>query len=69
MSSTNWTLEQLKALEDAIAKGILTVKYQDKLITYRSLNEMLKIRNEMRKCLGLIPKGGRLYSSHSKGIC
>ena len=64
-----WTQEQLDAIEDAIAKGVLTVKYQDKEIRYRSLEDMFKIRNEMRKALGITRKGDRLYVETSKGTC
>jgi hypothetical protein len=67
--ATAWTLTQLSALEEAIAKGVLTVRYQDRWITYRSLDEMFKIRNEMRKALGLTNKGDRLYVKTNKGIC
>lgn len=67
MSST-WTTADLTALEAAIAKGVLEVQYTDKRIKYRSLNEMLQIRNEIKKCLGLIGKGGRLFAKHNKGL-
>ena len=67
--STAWTQEMLTALEEAIAKGVLIVRYQDKEIRYRSLDEMMKIRNEMRKSLGLVDKGGRLRAKTNKGLC
>ena len=67
--SANFTLAQLASLEEAIAKGILIVKYSDKTVEYRSLNEMLKIRSLMRKCLGLeSKKGGRLLTETDKGL-
>jgi len=64
-----FTTEQLEALEAAIAKGVLTVKYRDKLITYRSLDEMLKLLSEIKKSLGLSCKGGKILISTSKGLC
>jgi len=67
--SSAFTLELLTALEEAYAKGILTIKYQDKLITYVSGDEMLKRIQHIRQCLNLKPKGGRLFASHSKGTC
>jgi len=67
--SITWTLEDLKNLEEAIAKGILKVKYRDREITYRSLKEMFQIREEMKKCLGLKARGGRLFAKHNKGLC
>ena len=63
-----FTQVQLDALEDAIAQGVLTIKYQDKIITYRSLDEMLKLRDTMRRALGLgSTSGQRIYLSHKKG--
>lgn len=38
-----YTVEQLTALENSIANGSTTVKYGDKEVQYRSLNEMLRI--------------------------
>ena len=63
-----YTIEQLTALEAAIAEGALTVKYQDKLVQYRSLDEMIRIRKLMRDDLGLNgTSGGRRLASFSKG--
>lgn len=42
-----FTQTQLDALNSAIAEGALTVKYQDKSVTYRSLDEMLRLRELM----------------------
>lgn len=42
-----FTQVQLDALDDAIASGALTVKYQDKTVTYRSLADMLRLRDLM----------------------
>ena len=36
---------QLDALDAAIASGELTVKYNGKEITYRSINELVRARN------------------------
>lgn len=66
--SVNWTTADLAALEAAIAKGVIEVQYSDKRIKYRSLSEMWQIRNEMKKCLGLVGKGGRLLTKHNKGL-
>lgn len=68
MSST-WTTEDLEELEKAIAKGVLKVKYTDKEVTYRSLSEMMAIRAEIRKCLGLCGRGGRIFAKFSRGNC
>ncbi|GAB3464083.1 phage head-tail joining protein [Azotobacter salinestris] len=64
-----YTLEQYTALQAAIAEGALTVRYQDKSVTYRSLDEMMRILKSMASELGLNASnaGGRRYSSFSKG--
>jgi hypothetical protein len=54
------TIEELNALESAIATGALSARYQDasgqsRSLQYRSLEEMLRIRDGMRRELGLVP--------------
>lgn len=63
-----YTIEQLNALEEAIAQGALEVEYNDKRIRYRSLDEMQRIVNSMKKALGLRAKVTRVYPKHSKGL-
>ncbi|MFB8829065.1 phage head-tail joining protein [Azotobacter sp. CWF10] len=64
-----YTLEQYTALQAAIAEGALTVRYQDKSVQYRSLDEMMRILKLMATELGLNSNndGGRRYASFSKG--
>ena len=70
MSGSTWTEEDLKILDDAIKKGVKIVKYTDKEVTYRSLDEMLKIRQLICKQLGLTSRSStRLLAQHSKGLC
>lgn len=74
---SGFTLERLEALECAIADGTLKVKYSDKEVEYRSLKDMMKIRDTMRKALCLDKKksnkglfgGTRIEMEHSKGLC
>lgn len=47
----DFTQEQLEALNKSIAEGTLTVKYNDKVITYRSFDEMQKIRDMIKRDL------------------
>jgi len=68
-SDSNFSKEDLQALEKAIAQGVLEVKYTDKTITYRSLDEMLRIRELRRRCLGLNPVCSRIKVETSKGLC
>lgn len=64
-----WTQDQLTALENAISQGALRVRYSDKEVQYRSLDEMLQLRDLIRQELGLKSAGPRrLFSKHSKGL-
>jgi hypothetical protein len=63
-----YTQQQLTALDAAISEGALTVRYADKQVTYRSLDEMLRIRKMMRDEMGLSSDGGIVYASFSKGL-
>jgi len=53
-----FTVDQLDALEEAIASGSLVVKYADKSRTYRSLDDLLKLRAIIRRALGLSNTSG-----------
>lgn len=65
-----YTLSQYQIITDAIASGALTVHYGDKTVTYRSLNEMIRIQTMMKN--ELFPEknsnNGKKYASFSKGI-
>lgn len=64
-----YTIEQYSALQAAIAEGALSVRYADKSVTYRSLDEMMRILKLMAAELGLnaCNDGGRRYAAFSKG--
>ena len=68
--SDHVTLADLETLEKAIAKGVKSVKYTDKEITYRSIDEMLKARDFLRGLLGLDtpPRGSRRLAQTNKGL-
>lgn len=64
-----WTTDDVAILEKAIAQGTLRVQYADKLIEYRSLNDMIRTLDMIRKDLGIAPKNaGRKFAQHSKGL-
>lgn len=64
-----WTLTDLEAIETAIKSGTTMVKYDTKTVTYRSLDELIRIRELMRKELGLVTaESSRVYAETSKGI-
>lgn len=44
-----WTLQQLTALETAMASGELECKFADKTVKYHSLTEMRDLRDQMRR--------------------
>lgn len=62
-----WTQEQLDALNAAIAQGALRVRYADKEVEYRSLSDMLQLRDQMMQSLGLRRKP-KVWQGHIKGI-
>lgn len=66
-----YTVAQLQAIEEAIASGELTVEYEGKKVTYRSMAELMQasalIRGEL-EASGLLPSAPRRsYVAHSKG--
>lgn len=48
-----FTQTQLDVLENAIATGALEVQFDGKMTRFRSLDEMMRIRETMRGALGL----------------
>lgn len=67
-----FSLPQLQALDDAIATGTLQVSYGNKIVMYKSLDEMLRVRNLMAAELGLLNDStindGRKYGCFNKGL-
>jgi len=64
-----YTLAEYQTLSAAIATGALTVEYGDKKVTYRSLNDMIRIQTLMYNALypnENINKG-KTFASFSKG--
>lgn len=63
-----YTLPQLAALEEAISSGAMSVSYEGKSVTYRSLDEMIRLRYAMRLELGLSAgKSSTILVAHSRG--
>ncbi len=64
-----YTTLEYETLVKAIAQGALIVEYGDKKVTYRSLNEMMRIKREMEGELNTVTKKpSRRYAEHSKGL-
>lgn len=59
---------QLDAIEDAITSGSTSVSYEGKSVTYRSLDEMLRIRAIIRSALGLTTAPVTVLVQHSRGF-
>lgn len=66
---SDFTQSDLDAINKAIATGALKVKYNDREVTYRSLDELLQARDLIKRALGLSKGGGRVYAKASKGTC
>lgn len=66
-----FTVTQLEAIESAIASGELTVRYDGKEVTYRSMDDLIKARDVIK---GELVAAGtitgtprRSYAVHSRG--
>jgi len=66
----SWTQTDLANLKRAIASGTLSATVGGVQQTYRSLDEMVRIKNMIEAELGLAPNGGITWQtpSHSKGL-
>jgi hypothetical protein len=63
-----YTMVMYNALVEAIATGTREVWYGDKRVAYRSLDEMLRIKDDMETYLGIGGKNPkRVLASFSKG--
>lgn len=65
-----WTQAELDSLESALAQGARVVKYEDREVTYRNLEDMRSLRREMARELGLDQTDGRRFHRFqpSKGL-
>jgi len=59
---------QLDAIESAIASGSLSVSYEGKQNTFRSLNDMLRIRSIIQRALGIAQPSATVLASHDRGF-
>ncbi len=67
--ATQFTESQYTALCAAIAQGVLRVKYGDKEVDYRTLDDMLRTKALMEDALGKNKtKKRRKYISFNKGL-
>lgn len=63
-----FTVDQIDALKSAIAEGVLKVKYADKEVEYRSLNDMVRTLKMMEAEVYPQKSSGRKYASFTNGL-
>lgn len=63
-----WTADQISKLEAAIATGALTVRYADRQVTYRSLDEMQRLLQDMRDEVNGTVRVRRIRVDSTKGF-
>lgn len=63
-----FTQAQLDAIEEAIAAGSTSVSYEGKSVTYRTLDEMMRVRAIIRQALGLSNPPVTVLAQHSRGF-
>lgn len=60
---------QLDAIEGGIAAGVTSVSYEGKTATYRSLDDMMRIRDIIRRALGIAPpSSATVLVAHDRGF-
>lgn len=65
---TSWTQADLDAIETAIKSGVSRVKYSDREVQYRSIDELRAIRDQIRRSLGQTDASGRIFTNFCKGL-
>jgi hypothetical protein len=65
-----FTTDQYEKLQDAISQGVMIVKYADKEIQYRSLDDMIRTAALMADALGLSNNNSSraIRSSYKSGL-
>lgn len=68
MAVSTFTLDQYQTLCGMIAKGVTSVKLGNgEELSFRSLDEMLRIKALMERSLGAAPHSGQHYPTYQKG--
>lgn len=64
----SWTQDDLDALRGAIAKGVTKLRNaQGEEVTYRSMDEMMRLRAEMERQLAPKASVRQHYPTYSRG--
>lgn len=67
MAVTAYTIEQYQMLCAMIAKGVTSLEQNGEKITFRSLDEMSRIRSEMEVALGMAGRSRSNYPVFRRG--
>jgi len=59
-SSVPFTVENLTSLNEALAGGVLEVKFRDHTVRYQSTSAMLHLRDRMQAEIDAAAAGGKL---------
>jgi len=65
--SAPWTTQQYQTLVTMIAKGVTSLEVNGEKVTYRSLDEMMRIKGMMERDLGLVAVSRQQYPAFRKG--
>ena len=62
-----FALDQLSSINQSIASGITRVSYDGKTTEYRSLDELIRIRDMLLAALGMTSPGPTVLAVHDRG--
>lgn len=68
MATLSEAATRLAAIEEAIASGATRVSYDGKSVEYRSLADMIVIRDGLRRELGIVLPSRRTVARYSSGF-
>lgn len=63
-----WNSDDLTKIETAIAAGAQEVEYSTGRVVYKSLNDMLRVRDLIRRALGVSVSIKKINPKTSKGL-
>jgi hypothetical protein len=58
----------LDAIERAMFSGATTITYEGKSITYKTTDDMMRLRAILRNDLGIAPRPATVLAQHSRGF-
>lgn len=64
--TTSWTEVDITALEAAIKRGVLRVRYGDREVQYHSITEMLKLLQSMKDAVEMESSAGGNRTTYAR---